>query len=199
MEQFRKGDERLAAQYRKKPVVVTASRWFKNGDHPQDYVGDTHGFEHGELRTFTGDERKALGWEGSVVRYFRSPTRPGSALCEHCNDYMHIHGWIDTKEGGHIVCPGDWIITGSADERYPCKPDLFAEYYGPEADLRKVFVVIGEKGNVNERHLVCAYTTLEKADQTLKEIAEAGERNPLVSPYMTVEIELDPADWRETE
>jgi hypothetical protein len=42
---------------------------------------------------------------------------------------MHIHGWIDTREGGHIVCPGDFIITGVKSEVYPCKPDIFAATY----------------------------------------------------------------------
>lgn len=44
---------------------------------------------------------------------------------------MHDHGWIDTLEGGHIVCPGDFIITGVKGERYPCKPDIFAATYEP--------------------------------------------------------------------
>lgn len=39
------------------------------------------------------------------------------------------HGWIQTLEGGHIVTPGDWIITGVAGEVYPCKPDIFAATY----------------------------------------------------------------------
>ena len=38
-------------------------------------------------------------------------------------------GWIKTLEGGHIVTPGDWIITGVKGEQYPCKPDIFAETY----------------------------------------------------------------------
>jgi len=42
---------------------------------------------------------------------------------------MHDHGWIDTLEGGHIVCPGDWIIKGVHGEFYPCKPDIFLETY----------------------------------------------------------------------
>lgn len=42
---------------------------------------------------------------------------------------MHNHGWIDTMEGGHIVCPGDWIITGVKGENYPCKPDIFETTY----------------------------------------------------------------------
>ena len=38
-------------------------------------------------------------------------------------------GWIETLEGGHIVSPGDWIITGVKGERYPCKPDVFEMTY----------------------------------------------------------------------
>jgi len=31
----------------------------------------------------------------------------------------------------HVVTPGDWIITGVKGEKYPCKPDIFAETYVP--------------------------------------------------------------------
>ncbi len=36
---------------------------------------------------------------------------------------------IDTLEGKHEVTPGDWIITGIAGEKYPCKPDIFDRTY----------------------------------------------------------------------
>lgn len=119
------------AQYRKKPVVIEASLWRQNGDHPKDYAADTIGLERGEPRTFSGDERKAMGWEGGIVRYFRRPDVPGDQACRLCKQTMHVHGWIDTLEGGHIVCPGDWIITGVKGEHYPCKPDIFAATYEP--------------------------------------------------------------------
>ena len=122
------------AQYRKKPVVITATQWFKNGDHPNDYATDSQGFENGELRAFTGAECKARGWEGAVVRYFRRPDVDGAHECMYCNSTMHCHGWIDTREGGHIVCPGDFIITGVAGERYPCKAAIFAATYEPVTD-----------------------------------------------------------------
>lgn len=118
--------------YRKKPVVIEATQWFKNGDHPEDYAADQLGFEAASAsgsRIFTGAERKANGWEGGVVRYFRRPGVDGLSACRHCEAQMHNHGWIDTKEGGHIVCPRDFIITGVKGERYPCKPDIFAETY----------------------------------------------------------------------
>lgn len=40
-------------------------------------------------------------------------------------------GYIDTPEGWLRVTPGDWIITGSAGENYPCKPEIFEQLYTP--------------------------------------------------------------------
>ena len=120
------------AKWRKKPVVIEARQWFKNGDHPEDYANEKVGFEGGEIRTWTGAEVKANGWEGQVVRYFRRPDVSGESQCRNnCGHTMHNHGWIDTKEGGHIVCPGDFVITGVQGERYPCKPDIFGATYEP--------------------------------------------------------------------
>jgi len=118
-------------KFRKKPVVIEATQWFKNGDHPLDYSLSVQGLEGGQLREFSGDERRARGWEGGVVRYFRRPDVRGDKICNECEANMHTHGWIDTLEGGHIVCPGDWIITGVKGERYPCKPDIFEATYEP--------------------------------------------------------------------
>jgi len=95
-------------KFRKKPVVIEATQWFKNNDHPLD----------GEFLT-----------EGEIVRYFRRPDILGERICNKCNKTMHYHGWTDTLEGGHIVCPGDWIITGIKGEIYPCKPDIFEQTY----------------------------------------------------------------------
>lgn len=39
--------------------------------------------------------------------------------------------WIKTLEGGHIITPGDWIITGIKGENYPCKQDIFEATYDP--------------------------------------------------------------------
>ena len=36
---------------------------------------------------------------------------------------------IGTLEGGHVVSPLDWIITGVKGEHYPCKPDIFELTY----------------------------------------------------------------------
>jgi len=36
---------------------------------------------------------------------------------------------ISTLEGVMRADVGDWIITGVAGERYPCKPDIFERTY----------------------------------------------------------------------
>ncbi len=114
---------------RKIPVVIEATQWMRNGDHPLDYSKTHDGFENGELRQFSPEHRKQIQWEGDIVRYYRTPSMDGNTPCKHCNRIMHDHGWIDTLEGGHIVCPGDYIITGVNGEHYPCKPDIFWRTY----------------------------------------------------------------------
>jgi hypothetical protein len=108
----------LMGKYRKKPIVIEAIQWFKNGDHPNDgcvMLGDGH-------------DEPFLS-EGKVVRYYRNPETSGHEKCSKCGDFIKNHGWIDTLEGGHTVCPKDWIITGIKGEYYPCKPDIFAKTY----------------------------------------------------------------------
>lgn len=117
------------AKFRKKPVVIDAHQWFKNGDHPEDYKDDRPGLVEGQAVMIPAAEAKEGGWEGGVVRYFRRPDVDGASICSECGNAFHVHGWIDTKEDGHRVCPGDWIITGVQGERYPCKPDIFAATY----------------------------------------------------------------------
>lgn len=109
-------------RFRKKPIEIQATQWWKNGDHPDDQVGELVDDPIG------GESYRRI--EGAVVRFFRHPRLPGDQVHE-CGRTYHDHGWIDTLEGGHIVCPGDWVITGVQGERYPCKPDIFAATYDP--------------------------------------------------------------------
>jgi hypothetical protein len=76
-------EQGASMKFRKKPVVIEATQWFKMGDH-------------------------------SAVTQFENGK-----------------GWVDTLEGGHVVTPGDWIITGVKGEHYPCKPDIFEATYEP--------------------------------------------------------------------
>lgn len=132
----------------KKPIPVRADQWWRNGDHPHDRVGQQEldvvalAEQHPELfqdpsgmvGPVPADAPTYTRLEGAVVRYFMRTDVPGYSLCQKCKRTMRNHGWIDTLEGGHIVCPGDWIITGVAGERYPCKPDIFARTYEPATD-----------------------------------------------------------------
>lgn len=114
----------MRRKFRKKSFVIEASQWWKNGDHPEDHVGEQVP-DPVEVGMFY------IRQEGAVVRYYRNPDVPGHVIHDKCGQAMHDHGWIDTFKGGHIVCPCDWIITGVQGERYPCKPDIFAETYEP--------------------------------------------------------------------
>jgi len=90
------------AFYRKLPVEIIAFQWFgHDGDEP----------------------------ENDLVRYFCRPDIKGSSLCDECKEAFALHGWIDTKEDGHRVCPKDWIIKGVVGEFYPCKPLVFDVTY----------------------------------------------------------------------
>ena len=88
-------------KYRKKPVVVEAQQWWSRLSQ-----------ENKELNKIVKE-----GMDDSK--------RP----CEKCGEGICRHGWIETLEGGHIVCPGDWIIKGVNGEYYPCKPDIFEKTY----------------------------------------------------------------------
>ncbi len=96
------------AKYRKKPVVIEATQWWKNGDHPEDGKD-----------VFAEGEFKGELLEGKVVRYYRTPECDGQVVHNRCGRIMHDHGWIDTLEGGYIVCPSDWVITGVAGSVIP--------------------------------------------------------------------------------
>ena len=106
-------------KFRKKPVVIEADQWFE-----VTYVREAgHGNEPQDMPIYHLN-----------VGYYRRPEESfsGRRYCPHCEKPLHLHGWIDTLEGGHVVCPGDWIITGVKGEQYPCKPDIFAATYEPE-------------------------------------------------------------------
>jgi hypothetical protein len=99
--------------FRKKPVVIKAIQWFRNGDHPED-ESVSAGYS-------------AFLTEGKVVSPFIS--HAGGFSCSVCGDLYSNHGSIKTLEGVMTVCPGDWIVTGVNGERYPVKPDIFEKTY----------------------------------------------------------------------
>ena len=86
-------------RFRKKPILIEATQWHKQGDHPA-------------VQTMP-----PRWWMQAGKR------------CVSCAYLADEHGGIDTLEGPHIVCPGDWIATGVKGENYPIKPDIFEATY----------------------------------------------------------------------
>jgi hypothetical protein len=86
--------------YVKKRIPVPGKQWFKVGDHKEVY-------DYLIMVEHQGNE------------YY----------CSQCGKPFNEHGWVATLEGGHIVCPGDWIMTGVKGEHWPVKPDIFEETY----------------------------------------------------------------------
>ncbi len=133
-------------KFRKRPVIVDAHVWCRNGDHPDDNVWRP--FE--DTGVVPTEPR-----EGAVVRRYRNPRVPGNDHCAYCRRFFYDHGWIDTSEGGHVVCPGDWVITGVKGERYPCKPDVFALTYEAVVEPGQACDVCGGKGYVTMAYPPC--------------------------------------------
>ena len=89
-------------KYRKKPVVIDAILFWKNGDAVLNWVNE------GQAK---------IGRDPATWHPIEGPHQWGLM--------------IPTLEGQHIATPGDWIIRGVAGEHYPCKPDIFAATYEP--------------------------------------------------------------------
>ncbi len=96
-------------KYRKKPVVVDAIQWFKDGDHPSVLP---------ILEKYKGSILKLNGATGYIETWERK-----------CSQRL--------VKGGHFVTPGDWIIKGIKGEFYVCKPDIFGETYEKAEEVKE--------------------------------------------------------------
>jgi hypothetical protein len=146
-------------KFRKKPVVIEAIQWLKSGDNE-------HVFPMGT---------------GLSARPHTDLTRE----CEECKTRLETHGWVQTLEGIHVVCPGDWIITGVKGERYPCKPDIFEmTYEGPVEE---------EDEDVIEA-LSRDYTARKSARSAVDWIAKVPELTGTAVGPLTIRIPFDTPD-----
>lgn len=87
-------------KYRKRPVVIEATRW------------------DGSAADATRCINWILGSDGEHSGRFHSG-----------GDDTDICISIDTLEGTMQANPGDWILRGVRGEFYPCKPEIFAATY----------------------------------------------------------------------
>lgn len=142
-------------QFRKKNAVIEAIQWFKNGDHPYDRVGEQEvdfvalynldptlpDFfnDSSDVNKVPDNAPTYTRLEGAIVRFFRHPNYMFAGERVHegpegCGRAYRDHGWIDCPnscEGGHTVCPGNWLITDPNNEIYSIKPDVFFTIYEP--------------------------------------------------------------------
>lgn len=133
----------LNVEYVKGPVVIQACCWRKNGDHPDDRVGEREigevallmahpelvDEETGEIGPVPEDAPTYERLEGAVVRFFRHPDYPGDKICPRCERPWREHGWLEKDDAG-VVHPGDWVITDSQGYRV-MDPVLFVGCYRP--------------------------------------------------------------------
>lgn len=90
------------AKFRKKPVVIEAQQWFP--DKPVEGV--------------------CLLSEMSS-----SPMIKQGDIAKLTSEVLNQMGYIETLEGGHLVSPGDWIVTEVKNEKYPVKTEIFKATY----------------------------------------------------------------------
>jgi hypothetical protein len=137
-------------KFRKKPVVIEAEQWF-----PGKHVGDVKEVAPELIFSKKGEHyylsaafpRMSDAWlpvtEGEILPFafweVKSgecrPAGAGDPLVERYLRHMGAdalpaaYGLVETLEGRMKVTAGDWVITGVAGEKYPCKPEIFAATY----------------------------------------------------------------------
>lgn len=100
------------AKFRKKPVVIDAQQWWPPGDtrHDPSMLSDRKG---------NAVDPPDFRQPGDLYQFSKITGMGDDAF------------FIKTLEGSLKVSPGDWIITSVAGEKYPCKPEIFAQTYEP--------------------------------------------------------------------
>ena len=71
------------SQFKKKSIVIEATQWWKNGDHPED-----------KAEPYYEGTNPTQYPEGKVVRRYRHPCCPGDERCVKCAVKLRDHGWI---------------------------------------------------------------------------------------------------------
>lgn len=116
-------------RFRKKPVEVTAYQWWQVSPYVEGEVRVVDYYRHPPVDPETGEISAADNAVTLGELKHSDSAMPARIRREGCDYLMDDHGYIDTLEGGHTVCPGDYIIKGVQGEFYPCKPDIFEQTY----------------------------------------------------------------------
>lgn len=89
--------------------VVSAVRWFKDGDHPED---ESKLLSNGNMT------------EGKVVGFYRRRDDE-DRKCVLCGHVMYNHGMLGDK----LICPGYWIINKEDGTYDACGDKFFKKLY----------------------------------------------------------------------
>ncbi|WP_305928122.1 hypothetical protein [Bacillus mycoides] len=121
----------MMAEYRKKPVVIEATQWFKGMDVDgvicmKRLSDDSEG--GGLYRDIEGNY-----WHAPFELPLRYEDDNGRLIVQH-----PCWGWIETLDSGHVVHEGDYIIKDVNGEIYPCKADIFEKTYEPADEVAKM-------------------------------------------------------------
>lgn len=108
-------------QYRRKPALVEATQWFRNGDHPADESTPINR-PGGSSTTLT---------EGKIVKHYHAGI-PGDRVCPECGNVFHRHGLIEGLNGEQeTVHPGDYICTNTKGDFYLRRQKEFEGLFEP--------------------------------------------------------------------
>jgi len=89
-------------------VIVAATQWFRNGDHPKD-----------------GPDPTKDGW---IVKRYSHETIPAHFKCKKCGYQLHQHGYLMNSRYERMVCPGDFIRE-TKDFFFKMDPKIFIQIY----------------------------------------------------------------------
>lgn len=111
----------MAAQFRKKPVVVEAVqlRW-DTWNEVCEFLG-------------IGDERDPMMAQAQGV-YVHDTENTTWTDAPGLEGYTRLGCTIPTLEGVMLAVETDWIVKGTQGEFYPVKPEIFAEIYEAVTD-----------------------------------------------------------------
>ncbi len=118
-------------RFRKKPVVIDAWQWVFERSALEVEEGQVAGRipTDGSMEFIANGKPAVPEWLLNAMDLRLLATRRGDRLLYQPHHQESPRITVVTKEGSIYASPGDWIIRGTHNELYPCKPEIFADIY----------------------------------------------------------------------
>jgi hypothetical protein len=100
----------MGVKYRTKPVIIEAEQWF-----PEIRIDGVHLLSELSLNHQAFRE---------LNKVFLGQNVP-----------LNTIGWVDAPDGGHLIEPGDWVVTWINNQKYPVKQKEFQEAFEQYSDI----------------------------------------------------------------